>query len=374
MQMKRKIVSLLFVLILSLNLGGCFNYREINKITFATSILFDIDELDNAIIYLDCVRPYRSANESSDKGKKILFQGKGKTTLEAIRDIDVSSSNRINLSQVRAYIFTEKAARKGIKNYVDLINNNQQLSFKPHMFVYYGDIDSLLKIRDTDEEYLGSYLEDLMNKNEGNGRVIKSNVKDYVVNSLMGANVSFMSALQLKKSEVDSKIELNGGAIMKDNHMIDRLEQKDALTYNLLMKNVRQGTLEVPNPEERDKLITLDILEETNNTGIKLDGEDILLEKVLNIKVSLGEIQGKLIVNDEVLDKIKVNEEWKIKKYQEELFKKYKEKDIDIFGVTRLIEEKYPNMEVDDILSKTNLETKVNLVIDGSSLVKNSLE
>lgn len=372
--MKRRIVSFLFVLVLSFNLGGCFNYREINKLTFATSMVFDIDELDNVIIYLDCVRPYRSANESSDKGKKILFQGKGKTTLEAVRDIDVSSSNRINLSQVRAYIFTEKAARKGIKNYVDLINNNQELSFKPHMFVYYGGIDSLLKIRDTDEEYLGSYLDDLINKNEGNGRVIKSNVKDYVVNSLMGDNISFMSALQLKKSEVDSKIELNGGAIMKDNHMIDRLEQKDALTYNLLMKNVRQGTLEVPNPEERDKLITLDILEETNNTGIKLDGEDILLEKVLNIKVSLGEIQGKLIVNDEVLDKIKVNEEWKIKKYQEELFKKYKEKDIDIFGVTRLIEEKYPNLERDDILSKTNLETKVNLVIDGSSLVKNSLE
>ncbi|MDS0525573.1 Ger(x)C family spore germination protein [Clostridium sp. SHJSY1] len=372
--MKRRVVSLLFVLILSLNLGGCFNYTEINKITFATSMVFDVDELNNVVIYLDCVRPYRNANESSDKGKKILFQGKGKTILEAIRDMDVSSSNKINLSQVRAYIFTEKLARKGIKNYIDLINNNQQLSFKPHMFVFYGDIDSLLKVSDTDEEYLGLYLDDLVNKNEGNGRVIKSNFKDYLVNGLMGDNISFMSALQIKKNEVDSKIELNGGVVMKDNHMIDKLEQKDALTYNLLMRNVNKGTLEVPNPEERDKLITLDILEETNNTGMIFDGKDIILEKSLNIKVSLGEIQGKLIVNKEMIDKIKINEEWKIKNYQETLFKNYQEKNIDIFGVSRLLEEKYPNMKMDDILSRTKLETKVNIVIDGSSLVKNSFK
>lgn len=373
MEMKRRVVSLLFVLIISLNLGGCFNYREINKITFATSIIFDIDEYNNVIIYLDCVSPYRNANESSDKGKRIMFQGKGKTTLEAIRDINVSSSNKINLSQIRAYIFTEEATRKGVKNYVDLINNNQQLSFKPYMFVFYGDINNLLEMSDNDEEYLGLYLDQLISKNEGNGRVIKANVKDYVTNTLIGDNISVMSALQVKKNEVDRKIELNGGAIMKDNHLIDKLEQKDALTYNLLMNNVKEGTLEVPNPEEINKLITLDILEGVNNTGVKVEGEEIILEKKLNIKVSLGEIQGKLIVNNEVLDKIKVNEEWKIKKYEEELFKNYREKNIDIFGITRLLQEKYPDLKIDDILTKTKLKTDVNVIIEGSSLVKNSL-
>ncbi|MBD7910233.1 MULTISPECIES: Ger(x)C family spore germination protein [Clostridium] len=371
--MKRRVISILFVLILSINLGGCFNYREINRITFATSVIFDVDEYNNVILYLDCMRPYRDAGESSDKGKRILFKGQGKTALEAIRDINISSSNRIDLSQIRAYIFTEKVVRKGIKSYINLINNNQQLSFKPYMFVFYGDIENLLKISNNDEEYLGMYLDELINRNEHNGRIIKSNVKDYMTDRLTGDNVSLMSALQVKNDETQSKIQLNGGVVIKENHIVDRLEEKDALTYNILMDNIREGTLEVHNPEEIDKLITLDILEEDNNTGITIEGDEIVLEKDINIRAAIGEIQGKLIVNDDVINQIKANEEWKIKNYQEELFKNYKEKGIDIFGVTRLLQEKHPNVNLDNVLSRTKLKTEVNLIIEGSNLVKGSM-
>ena len=110
--MKRRVASVISIIMFSLFLQGCFNYREINKTTFATSIIFDIDEYDNVILYLDCIRPYRDAGESSDKGRRMIFNGKGKTALEALRDIDVISSNKLDFTQVRAYIFTEQAARK----------------------------------------------------------------------------------------------------------------------------------------------------------------------------------------------------------------------------------------------------------------------
>ena len=71
--MKRKLASILSIIIFSILFIGCFNYREINKITFATSIIFDRDEYDNVILYIDCVRPYRNANESSDKGRTNYF-------------------------------------------------------------------------------------------------------------------------------------------------------------------------------------------------------------------------------------------------------------------------------------------------------------
>ena len=87
-----------------------------------------------------------------------MFEGRGKTALEALRDVNVVSSNDLNFSQVRAYIFTEEAARKSVKKYLDLINNDQQLSFKPYMFVFKGDVKSLLDLTNDDEEYLGLYL------------------------------------------------------------------------------------------------------------------------------------------------------------------------------------------------------------------------
>lgn len=366
--MKRKIVSILAVALLILLLGGCFNYKEINRITFATSIIFDKDEFDNTIVYLDSVRPYRDAGESSDKGQRIMLKGTGKTALESIRNINASSSNDIDFSQVRAYIFSEQVAKDSVKNYMDLINNHQGFGLKPYMFVYFGELEELLKANKDEEEYLGLYLDQLVENNEYNGKIIKTNVNDYITNSQIEGNISVMSAIELKSEGLTKKVELNGGVIMKDNHMIERLEEKDALTYNILKNKVKQGTLLIANPKDKSKFITLDILNSSKRDEILVHQEDIILKRKINIKSSLGEIQGNLGMTEEALENIKVNQEGKIKKHEDEFFQRYKEKEIDILGVKRLIEAKYPYLNREDILSKTILETEVELNIEGSNL------
>ena len=91
--MKGKVfLKFLFVAFLPLILAGCFDYRDINKVSFSTSIIFDTDDFGRSVVYVDCVKPYRSTNESSDKGKRIIYKGLGKTTLEALRDINLASS------------------------------------------------------------------------------------------------------------------------------------------------------------------------------------------------------------------------------------------------------------------------------------------
>ena len=40
-------------------------------------MIFDTDDLGQVIVYLDCIKPYRSNNESSDKGRRLIFKGVG---------------------------------------------------------------------------------------------------------------------------------------------------------------------------------------------------------------------------------------------------------------------------------------------------------
>lgn len=37
------------VILLPLLLTGCFNYHDINKVTFPTSVIFDVDDLGKSI-------------------------------------------------------------------------------------------------------------------------------------------------------------------------------------------------------------------------------------------------------------------------------------------------------------------------------------
>lgn len=369
----KRLIKCCIVLLIPLMFAGCYNYEDINKVTFATSVIFDTDDFGNAVVYLDCIKPYRSTNDSSDKGKRIIYKGVGKTALESMRDISVASSFKLNYTQSRAYIFTEKAARAGIKNYLDLINNNQQFQVKPSIFVYYGEVEELLEITSGDEEYLGLYLNDLSEKNKYNPRAMTQNVNQYLNETLMGSNTNVLGAIQIRKDVLDKKVEISGGAIMKDNILVKRIEMKDSLSYNFLMDNVKGGTLEMGNPNSQDKFITLEILESNTISDLEYDGQNINLIKTINMRVSIGEAQGELIVNKECLEYVKYTKQEEVKRYLTNVFEGYKEENLDVFNVERLLEMKYPNEKVEDAMSKTNLTLNVNIIIDGTGIVKDSL-
>ena len=370
---RRKISILLSLLLLPLLLTGCFDYHDINKVTFPTSIIFDVDDLGQEIVYLDCIKPYRSTNDSSDKGRRIIYKGEGKTALEAINDINRASSFKLDYSQTRAYIFTEKASRKGIKKFLDLINNNSEFSMKPSAFVYYGDVDELLKTVSTDEEYLGLFLNDLVGKAKYNSRAVRSNINYYLSNILMGSNTALLTSISLEDNAIDKKIEIQGSSVFKDNVLVVRIDMENSLIYNIMMGNAKSGTLEITNPQSKENFITLQILDSSMKDKLEFQDGKYKLIKDVNLEVSVSEIQGELIVDTNALDYIKVNEEAYINGYAEYLFNKYKEENLDIFDIDRLAEMYYPNENMDNPLSVTELEVNTKLIIKGTGVAKDSL-
>ncbi|CAM2078332.1 Ger(x)C family spore germination protein [Paraclostridium bifermentans] len=370
---RRKASVLLSLLILPLLLTGCFDYHDINKVTFPTSIIFDVDDLGQEIVYLDCIKPYRSTNDSSDKGRRIIYKGVGKTALEALNDINRASSFKLDYAQTRAYIFTEKASRKGIKKFLDLINNNSEFSMKPSAFVYYGDVEELLKTVSTDEEYLGLFLNDLVGKEKYNPRAVKSNINYYLSNILMGSNTALLTSISLEDNAIDKKIQIQGSSIFKDNVLVEKIDIENSLIYNIMMGNAKSGTLEISNPESKENFITLQILDSSMKDKLEFQDGKYKLIKDVNVEVSVSEIQGELIVDANGLDYIKVNEEAYISGYAEYLFNKYKKQNLDIFDIARLAEMYYPNENIDNPLSVTEVEVNTKLIIKGTGVVKDSL-
>ena len=370
---RRKASILLSLVLLPLLLTGCFDYHDINKVTFPTSIIFDVNDLGQEIVYLDCIKAYRSTNDSSDKGRRIIYKGVGKTALEALSDINRVSSFKLDYTQTRAYIFTERASRKGIKKFLDLINNNSEFSMKPSAFVYYGDVEELLKTVSTDEEYLGLFLNDLVGKAKYNPRAVKSNINYYLSNILMGSDTGLLTSIELKENAIDKKIEIQGASIFKDNVLVEKIDMENSLIYNIMMGNAKSGTLEVANPQSKEDFITLQILD--SNMHDKLESQDgkYKIIKDINVEVSVSEIQGELIVDSNALDYIKVNEEAYISGYAEYLFNKYKQENLDIFDIRRLSEIYYPNENIDNPLSVTELEVNTKLIIKGTGVAKDSL-
>ena len=244
---------------------------------------------------------------------------------------------------------------------------------KPSAFVYYGDVEELLKTVSTDEEYLGLFLNDLVGKAKYNPRAVKSNINYYLSNILMGSNTALLTSISLEDNAIDKKIQIQGSSIFKDNVLVEKIDIENSLIYNIMMGNAKSGTLEISNPESKENFITLQILDSSMKDKLEFQDGKYKLIKDVNVEVSVSEIQGELIVDANGLDYIKVNEEAYISGYAEYLFNKYKKQNLDIFDIARLAEMYYQNENIDNPLSVTEVEVNTKLIIKGTGVVKDSL-
>ena len=90
---------------------GCFNYQELNDLAIVTSMA--IDKIDNE---------YEVTILISNHKNDILniYSGQGTTILEAYKDIELKSSQKIYIGHLSSIIISEEIARDGINKISDM--------------------------------------------------------------------------------------------------------------------------------------------------------------------------------------------------------------------------------------------------------------
>ncbi|WP_315117878.1 Ger(x)C family spore germination protein [uncultured Clostridium sp.] len=363
--MKKILISSILAMCFLLN--GCFNYKDINRVLFATSILIDIDEDNNPIVYVETFKPYRSAISGSEKGQRIIYKGKGKTIFEALRTIGLSTSYKINATQNKALIFTEKAARYGMHDFIDLMGRDQEFIIRQYIVIYQGDVDRLLKANIKSEEYIGLFITDLIENIGTSSRSIKLSTNDYLNKRLSPGGTVVATLLKMSDDQLEELLIIDGGSIIKNDKLIVNIPIQDSQGYNFLVDQVKTGTLEIPYLSEENKYATLEIRNSRTKTNMEYDGKNLKLIKTINVRTTLAETQAALDFTPENLEKIAKGAEDNIIRATRDVFEKYKNNNLDIFNVERDFQIRYPHADWKDILQDTTLEVKAKVVIEGSS-------
>jgi len=141
--------------------------------------------------------------------------------------------------------------------------------------------------------------------------------------------------------------------------------------YNIITNNLNIGYIKIPNPDAENSLMTLEILKLRTKTHVKYDGGNIVdITKEVNIKTTIADAQGTFYINN-ITKKGKLEEAAAdhIKQGSTDVYDRFDEDDIDIYNLKRVIDQKYPNANVDkdNILKSINLTIDVNVFIEGST-------
>ena len=74
-----------------------------------------------------------------------------------------------------------------------------------------------------------------------------------------------------------------------------------------------------------------------------------------------------------MLNYITKNEEAFVNEYAKFIFNKYKDKDLDLFDIKRMVEVYYPKSEIANPLKYTDIEVNTKVTIKGTGVTRNSL-
>ncbi|MBU5674922.1 Ger(x)C family spore germination protein [Alkaliphilus sp. MSJ-5] len=364
--------KIIVILILTLFLTGCFSYKDVNRVVFVTSLGIDIDEDNNTIIYAEAFSSLRGVGETSEEEGRVVFRGIGNTIYEAIRNLFASSSLRLNFTQNKAIIFSERAAKYGLDNFLDTLIRDQEFLVRQYLYISKVDLEELMKIKLQEEKYLGIFLADLSENRPSITKRPQMRIDEFLICRKLGSKINAISIIEKDHTAITERIFIKKLAVFKEDKMINELNYDETFYYNIAVDELKTGFIQVPNPDEKGKLMDFEILKTKTKTHINYDGENIDVKKEINMEITVAYAQITIHLNNkkdrEKLSKYAAED---IKKGCLDLYNKYKDIDVDIFNLKRHIDAKYPHADIDETLNSVNLIIEPNIRIEGSSDITN---
>jgi spore germination protein KC len=354
-------------------LGGCYSYKDINRMAFVTAVVIDVDDKGQPDVYAEVFRPFRSESDASGKGQRLIYHAEGKNLDEAFRIMQLGSSHKLDFTQNKAIIFTKRAAEKGLDYFIDFLNRDQQFLLRQFVYLIDDSPSKLLGTNLTEEPYIGIHLSDisLSRKNYANTHTVR--MDEYLSKRLIGSKVAIAPFVSINNISYDNKISLSGAAVLQADKYKGKIELGESTEYNIMMNINHRGMLDI-RYEDTHNDMALEILYSKAKTSITYDGEQVVLHKKINLKLSFEETQEPLHLNSEdIRRKIEENVEKEMKYKMQRLFEKWKEKGVDIFDMKREFERAYPHAELktDDIMDVAQLDLEIIANLEGTTHITN---
>ncbi|MBU3142460.1 Ger(x)C family spore germination protein [Clostridium sp. CF012] len=370
MKKYKKVLIISCIILNCFSMSSCFSYKDINKVLFITALVIDVDNNGNPILFAEAFKGIRgSTPQGADE--RVLFKGTGKTMFEAVRNMNTASSYKLNYTQNKAIIFTQKAAQFGLDNFIDFLDRDQELLIRPYIAVYIGDPEKLMKLHLVEDKYIGTFLMQLIENIGSSSRAVKLSLNEFYNQRTTGDKTNVVTIIDISKDSLEPELEVNGGAVIKDDKMVSILSREEGQGFNFLINTISGGTLEITNPCDINKFVTLEIEKNKTKTEISYFDNTIHLKKKIKVKVNFAEAQKSIVLTKENIKKIQDKSGENIVKACNDLFQKYKSMGIDIFDITEELYAKYPKEKVKDIISKTELKVEAEVEVINTGDVNN---
>jgi spore germination protein KC len=317
---------LALLLLLVFQLSGCWSRREINQLGFVGSVAIDaVEDSDLLEVTAQLIRPEALTSGSGGgpsgsggpKEKVSLITAKGTTVSDAISELNTITSDYLFFGQQTSAIIGEEAAKRGVKELLDVFDRLPQLRRTMWVTVTKGKAKTILE---TDPALTGVpslTIEGLFRYRRENSVAFPSNLNEMLI-AISGRSTSPIAARltavsnEGEENENGKEIKLEGSGVFKGDQLVgwfDGLETRGALWVTEKFKHTILTIANADELEEKEKYISFYLLSARRKIHTELKDQKLSIQVKITCHCNLIEQTGSrdMLTRELKLDKETIN-------------------------------------------------------------------
>lgn len=367
--MKRTAALLIFInmTLIIMMLTGCWNYREIDKLSVVAGIAIDKGENNSYLLTVEVVDLKSEGKNVKTTSKRI--QTEGETIFDSIRNMIKISGKKLYFSHVKIVIISKEIAMEGITNVLDFLVRDSESRLTLQVLISKGNKAAELLSQQSITSEIRSFEMDYMLKSQVSiSKSPKVSVKE-LINSLAGEGISAtLPAVGITVNEGEATSELSGTAILKKDKLVGFLDGDETMDYLFIINKVKGGIIvDKKPPGVKEANISFEIF--NSRTKVNPEYQDGKLSMNISVEsdVSIGELgTTKDFIDDKELKKLKKDIENKMENKIKALIEKVQnEYDADIFGFGLKVKQNMPDVwrRIKDDWEQEFLDININVSV-----------
>ncbi len=369
---------LLTIILTTIFLTGCWNYKEVDKLSLMAGLAVDKSSSGNGYeITAEIIDV--SSSDKSPTFNSVRIQSEGLTIFDGIRNMINTSAKVLYWSHATTVIVSKEVAKDGILPIIDWIIRDSE----PRLSIYIivskeNTAKEILSSKSLSTKIRSFEIKDMIVSNKRLSKIPNTQVHDLYNAILAKGFYPVIPTVSEALSENQLTMILSGGAILKGDALAGFIDLDDVKNHLFVRNKVEGGLLTVNLTENNSKPkpdVTLEIFNnKTNITPILSNGE-LSMDVQIKTEAGIGELDTNIdIMNKTDLEKIKMASESSLEKDIGGTIKKVQEAPgLDIFGFGNAVKENMPELwkeienDWDEIFKELKVNVKADIHIRGSS-------
>ncbi|MCY9659234.1 Ger(x)C family spore germination protein [Paenibacillus chondroitinus] len=372
------------ILLVFFFLSGCWDRTEMNDIAFVTATALDLADNGNIICYLQIAAPTTSkggvsgGGSSNNQNSYVIF-AEGKTGNEVHQKLQKKSSHSLFYSHRSVVFISERLARHGTENLLDIFTHDPRNRLKAYiMVVKDGDGKNERKMESLLKEIPSEVAKEL----QLSGDDVAVTLRDFFISS---DSEGVQPVVGLIEPEIDSNHEhrqiykVAGAGVFKGYKLSGLLDVNETLAFMWVTDKLKYGRITANVPQSSGEVGMM--LIHTKGKIITQNAKDSV-----QFKIKL-EGQGSLVENTSALDITDPDNMKRIKKALEDAAKKQvqdflskiqKKYQVDSVGFGQEVYKNNPNQwealkdQWDRHFPEAEISIEVHLALKGAGMVHSS--